>query len=179
MLFDLFIWAPRYWPITCNIFWVSWLPPSTLPHAQLKMHSLQAWCLSQFNPLQENPAKCLQVTPELSCQLMWWTFKPDLLIGQPFRSLQLSFQITTDASTTGWGAHCSIHKVQIREAAAYQSSGNPSSNQGPSCFLSSGGRLRSTSGYRQHDHSVLHKQAGRHSLIVSPIFSNPHMGVVL
>ena len=77
---------------------------SALPHTRLKMRSLQAWYLSQFNPLLDNPAK--QVTPELSCQLTWWTFVPHLLIGQLFRPLQLTVQIMTDASMTGWGTHC-------------------------------------------------------------------------
>ena len=84
---------------------------SALPHAQLKMRSLEAWYLSQFNPLLDNPAKCLRVSPELSHQLTWGTFVLHLLIGRPFKPLQLTVQVTTDASRTGWGAHCAVHKI--------------------------------------------------------------------
>ena len=52
---------------------------SILPHTRLKMHSLQVWY--QFDPLLDNPARHLHVTPELASQLTWLTFMPFLLVG--------------------------------------------------------------------------------------------------
>ena len=84
---------------------------ATVQHARLKMRSLQAWFLTLFNPMTDDQEKRLRVTPELAQQLRWWVFPPHLLIGRPFRPLQLTIQVTTDASTTGWGAHCKSHRV--------------------------------------------------------------------
>ncbi|XP_078241458.1 uncharacterized protein LOC144586699 [Pogona vitticeps] len=84
---------------------------STLSHACLKMRSLQVWKLTLFSPLHNSQNKCLTVTPELAQQLQWWTFLPHLLVGRPFRPLQLTTQVTTDASPLGWGAHCKGHQI--------------------------------------------------------------------
>ena len=84
---------------------------STLSHACLKMRSLQVWMLTLFNPLHDSQNKCLTVTPELARQLQWWTFLPHLLVGCPFRPIQLTSQVTTDASPLGWGAHCDCHQI--------------------------------------------------------------------
>ena len=40
-----------------------------LPHAQLKMRSLQAWLLHLFGPLRDDPEEKLLVTSELARQL--------------------------------------------------------------------------------------------------------------
>ena len=77
-----------------------------LSQARLKMRSLQSWLLALFNPLQDSQHKRLIVTPELAEQLQWWTFPPYLLVGRTFQPLQLTRQVTTDASPLGWGAHC-------------------------------------------------------------------------
>ena len=39
---------------------------SALSHAQLKMRSLQAWFLAQFDPMLDSQNMCLRVTPELA-----------------------------------------------------------------------------------------------------------------
>ncbi|XP_078242251.1 uncharacterized protein LOC140708067 [Pogona vitticeps] len=80
-------------------------------HPRLKMRSLQAWFLTLFNPLTNDPHKRLRVTPELWQQLQWWTFAPHLLVGRPFRPLQLTARVTTDASPVGWGASCGDHNI--------------------------------------------------------------------
>ena len=40
-----------------------------------------------------------------------WTSNTNFLMGLPFRPLQLTTQVTTDASPTGWGTHCGPHKI--------------------------------------------------------------------
>ena len=83
---------------------------STIQHSRLKMRSLQSWYLSLFDPMTDPSSKFLQVTLELSSQLFWWDTPSNLFIGRPFTPLQLSVQITTDASPTGWGAdYNSLH----------------------------------------------------------------------
>ena len=84
---------------------------ATLSHARLKMRSLQVWMLSHFSPLHDSQSKRLTVTPELAQQLLWWTFRPHLLVGRSFHPLQLTTQVTTDASPLGWGAHCEGHQI--------------------------------------------------------------------
>ena len=41
---------------------------SVIQHAHLKIHSLQAWYLSLFNPISDSPTMLLRVTPELAAQ---------------------------------------------------------------------------------------------------------------
>lgn len=84
---------------------------STIQHAQLKMRSLQAWYLSNFNTIEDHPQKLLLVPPELSAQLRWWVTNANLSVGRPFRPPQLFLQVTTDASPTGWGAHCNSYQI--------------------------------------------------------------------
>ena len=87
---------------------------SVIQHACLKIWSLQVWYLSLFNPISDSPMKLLRVTPELAAQLEWWNTPHHLFISRPFAPLQFTMQITTDASPTGWGAHCNglhIHAV--------------------------------------------------------------------
>ena len=76
-----------------------------LSHARLKMRSLQSWFLALFDPMKESQRKRLRVTSELAAQLQWWNCIPHLEIGRPFRPLQLTMQVMTDASPTGWGVH--------------------------------------------------------------------------
>ena len=49
------------------------MAPTTtaLPHARLKMHSLQAWFLALFDPMRDSARKCLPVTTDLVKQLEW------------------------------------------------------------------------------------------------------------
>ena len=84
---------------------------SAVSHARLKLRSLQIWLLTLFNPLQDHQGKKLLVSKELVQQLQWWAFPPHLQVGRPFRPLRLTAQITTDASPTGWGAHCGHRRV--------------------------------------------------------------------
>ena len=78
---------------------------SVIQYAQLKMCLLQSWYLSLFNPLLNPPTMLLQVTPEHASQLIWWIISANLFLGRPFAPLQLTAQITTDASLVSWGAH--------------------------------------------------------------------------
>ena len=38
-------------------------------------------------------------------------YTPHLTVGRPFRPLRLTVQVTTDASPSGWGAHCGHHTI--------------------------------------------------------------------
>ena len=71
--------------------------------------------------MSDPPTKLLKVTPELSAQLLWWNTPANLFIGRPFAPLQLSTQVTTDASPTGWGAHCNSLRIQAPWAQAEKS----------------------------------------------------------
>uniref|UniRef100_A0ABM5FXC1 ribonuclease H n=1 Tax=Pogona vitticeps TaxID=103695 RepID=A0ABM5FXC1_9SAUR len=84
---------------------------STLAHARLKLRSLQSWLLTLFDPMTDSQRKRLLVTPELASQLQWWTYPPHIQVGRPFKPLQLTIQVTTDASPIGWGAHSAHHKI--------------------------------------------------------------------
>ena len=75
-------------------------------HARLKMRLLQAWFLSQFDPMGDNPTKCLRVPRELVNQLTWWTSMDNLSSGRPVAQPHPSIQVTTDTSPLGWGAYC-------------------------------------------------------------------------
>ena len=66
---------------------------AVIQHARLKMRSLQSWYLSLLDPMIDHPSKCLTVTPELTCQLTWWTSLLHLLVGRPFQPLQLMIQV--------------------------------------------------------------------------------------
>ena len=84
---------------------------SVIQRIRLKMRSLQSWYLSLFDPMADLLSMCLTVTPKLACQLTWWTFLPNLLVGNPFLPLQLTIQVTTNASPPEWGAHCLHHRI--------------------------------------------------------------------
>ena len=58
------------------------------------------------------PSKLLLVTPELAHQLTWWTFIPHLTVSRPFSPLQLTFQVTTDTSPTGWDGVLAIRATK-------------------------------------------------------------------
>ena len=75
-------------------------------HARLKMRALQSWYEDLFDLLIDPPSNLLTVTQELVEQLAWWSLCSNLLVGHPFGPLQPSIQLTTDASLSGWGAHC-------------------------------------------------------------------------
>ena len=84
---------------------------AVIQHAWLKMRSLQSWYLSLFDPMPGVLSRRLTVTYELAHQLTWWMFLPHLLVGRPFLLLQLTIQVSTDTSPSGWGPHCQYHRI--------------------------------------------------------------------
>ncbi|KAJ7307453.1 hypothetical protein JRQ81_009473, partial [Phrynocephalus forsythii] len=84
------------------------MAPTTaiLPHALLKMRPLQNWFLAHFRPHVDSPQRRQTPTLTVRRSLRWWAHPLNLMVGRRFISRSLSIQVTTDASNTGWGAHC-------------------------------------------------------------------------
>ena len=156
---------------------------ASLPHARLKMRSLQAWFLHHFDPMLEDPRKKILVTPELAKQLQWWGFRPHLLMGRPFRPLQLSAHVTTDASPTGWGAHCNGHTIHA--LWSHRQRGLHINHLEMLAVIKSFRAFLPlieswcTSCNRQHHDLVLHQQAGWDEVLVPSLPCSAPVGVVL
>ncbi|KAF7246348.1 RNA-directed DNA polymerase from mobile element jockey [Varanus komodoensis] len=64
-------------------------------------------------PPQKHPAtKLIQIPFAILRTLTWWTIPGNLSISVPFRPLQPTTTLYTDASLLGWGATCSRLRVQ-------------------------------------------------------------------
>ena len=55
---------------------------------------------------------CIPVPHKLNCHLKWWGCKSILDKGTDLHTLKPEVLVFTDASTTGWGAHCQGEDIQ-------------------------------------------------------------------
>ncbi|XP_068127589.1 uncharacterized protein [Hyperolius riggenbachi] len=79
--------------------------------AQAHSRVTQAWFLSVWDRNQESLDSLVQLPDQVRTSLQWWTRREHLSQGR--RWFQTApIKVYTDASLTGWGAHCSTFQVQ-------------------------------------------------------------------
>ena len=84
---------------------------SVVLFTRLKLRPLQSWFLTQYDPMMDPPTKKLRVPPLVAKHLIWWTMTNNLSLGRLFHPPYPSIQVMTDASPSGWGAHCQELRV--------------------------------------------------------------------
>ena len=125
---------------------------------RLHMRPIQ-WHLKNNWRVPESLNKMIPIPRSLHPHLQWWLEESNVLQGQPLHPLQHALQIFTDASKEGKRV-----MVSARKQTAYKLSGTKSSFSSlkrvprPLCGQDS------SSGHRQYDSSVLHKQRRRHEV---------------
>nr|XP_060620947.1 uncharacterized protein LOC132768763 [Anolis sagrei ordinatus] len=81
------------------------------PFARLRLRPLQNWFLRVFRPHKDSQNTILHPPQLVLDSLSWWTKRYNVNRGMPFHPPRPSMALTTDASTSGWGAH--INDLQI------------------------------------------------------------------
>ena len=71
---------------------------------RLRMRPLQGFLLSSYKPSLDPQSTPIELPEGLKPFLSWWTVPLNVAQGRPFRQIKPRATITTDASTTGWGA---------------------------------------------------------------------------
>ena len=71
---------------------------------RLRMRPLQQYLLSSYKPSLDELSVLVRLPEVLRPFLSWWTVPLNVTQGRPFRQDKPRATITTDASTSGWGA---------------------------------------------------------------------------
>ena len=154
---------------------------SVLPHAWLKMHSLQAWYLSQFDPLMDRPTKCLYVIPELTKSANMVDVHASPSSGSSLLAHSNDGPGYNGPSPTCWGAHCGPHKIHALWSRSEKllHINHLEMLVVIKAFCAFYLLIVGQRGHRQHHDHVLYEQARRHPLIVIPILGDSSLGMVL
>ena len=82
-----------------------------LPLGRLHVRSIK-WHLKRNWHIPESLQKNIPIPASLHPHLKWWLQRDNFLPGQPLHPLQHAFQLFTDASREGWGAHLGDHTAR-------------------------------------------------------------------
>ena len=77
-----------------------------VPLGRLHMRSLQFHLRACWSQVDGDPEETIPLSARCRQDLLWWKDPANLLVTVPFRPRPPSKHLFTDASLTGWGAHC-------------------------------------------------------------------------
>ena len=83
-----------------------------VPLGRLRYRPLQLYLLAHWRPSQGRLADRIPLNHSfLDPFLKWWTKPANVLQGKPIQAPVPQLAVYTDASTSGWGAHCGSQSI--------------------------------------------------------------------
>jgi hypothetical protein len=138
-----------------------------VPQGLLHMRPIQLHLHHEWNQLSQLQSVPVFIPASVKTEIQWWMVPAHVLCGVPLRHPEPHFQLMTDASLHGWGAHLQDHTQTVsgvwteRESCLHINllgvSGRVVSSP---TFSTASSRVGGSCGYRQHHRRGIYQSPG-------------------